>query len=318
MEAFDYFKENFQFMNYSFYLGTIIVVAIILRFFTLLFDNLPSYQEVNFSDEHTTLLNSTFVIVSFGCTISTSIPMFVEVLLDYLTGDDKKLKWLFIRERTLILVGLIYSPIGYFIAYSYFPSSIALIVDTLTNTQELFLMWPIFSIILKTSDGKIWTSVNLLLITTCVAVSHVIAPYKSISLPCLIISYLVKVVAFIVFFYCYIKMIIDINWRSNRITSREFLTYLYTSLLFLYLLLVNLVPLTFSSNKTIFLTYLNFMSIFFTVSVSVAASRVNRIELNSLNETLRLKQSFVRFLSHEMRTPINVTTIGTIMTTLNI
>ena len=310
MVVLKYFKDCFQIMNFSSYLVTIVVMAIILQFVIFFFGKTPSNQEISFPDEHDMLLNSMVVMVSNGCIISASIPMFVEVLLDYLMGDDQKLQWLFIRERIFILVGLICPPIGYFIAYAYFPFSIAAIVNTLSSTQDLFLMGPVFSIIHKASNGKIWTSVNLLLITLCVGISHIISPYTNQNLPFLMLSYFVRVVALIVFVFCYIKMIIDINWHSNRMSSRDFLIYFYTSLVFVVIVFHDLVPLAFSSNQIVSLSYFNFTSILFTVLVSVVPSRVTRIELSSLNETLRLKQSFVRYLSHEMRTPINITNIG--------
>eukprot|EP00597_Dinobryon_sp_UTEXLB2267_P001423 CAMPEP_0170066180 /NCGR_PEP_ID=MMETSP0019_2-20121128/5969_1 /TAXON_ID=98059 /ORGANISM="Dinobryon sp., Strain UTEXLB2267" /LENGTH=549 /DNA_ID=CAMNT_0010273195 /DNA_START=444 /DNA_END=2089 /DNA_ORIENTATION=+ len=62
--------------------------------------------------------------------------------------------------------------------------------------------------------------------------------------------------------------------------------------------------------QEIALLYTNFALIVVATLISIIPNRVRQIRLENTENSLEMKQAFVRYLSHEMRTPVNIALVG--------
>ena len=138
-----------------------------------------------------------------------------------------------------------------------------------------------------------------------------------------VLNYIFISAGAIIFIYLYGKTISsvrrkDICGKASSMSSADYFCLVYSSLtLFNFIVQVVINGILFSFyGYEIVIIYTNITAI---VCITLANMVPNRreedmkIKLESTEQSLELKQAFVRYLSHEMRTPINVALVGLMM-----
>ena len=259
------------------------------------------------------------VFGSFICVVSSSFPLFADHLLDLttktgfpnfgLTND------LHLVERWCLLFCYVYPSIGYFILLAAFPDKVGLYYSYLTNSQTSFLGDVILTII-HTSSSQIWNFSWTLSIVVCLQVSCALSPFSNLNIAITLFYILTSLTTLSLFLRLYRKTILATRKKGwNKLTPGEFFAVTYSSLIlfmfFAQIVVADIVDALFGSEVVI--VYINAAQIFCVTLASILPNRARQILLESTEQSLAMKQSFVRYLSHEMRTPINVAFVGLTM-----
>ena len=139
-----------------------------------------------------------------------------------------------------------------------------------------------------------------------------------------VLSYLFMAVTAFIFIYLYGKTIISVRRKcvsgsESPMSSADYFCIIYSTLTF-----INFMVQLCMMNLTIYSIYGHEQGIIFTniaaiVCITLANMFPNRrdedmkFKLKSTENSLAIKQAFVGYLSHEMRTPINVALVGLVI-----
>ena len=147
--------------------------------------------------------------------------------------------------------------------------------------------------------------------------------FLSLGLSMEVLCYFFMSTAAIIFIYLFSKTIIsvrskDANGKTQPMSSADYFCIMYctlTSFNFIIQLVINSIMYSIYGYE-IAIIYTNIAAI---VCITLANMVPNRreedtkIKLEFTEKSLAIKQAFVRYLSHEMRTPINVAQVGLLM-----
>mmetsp|Transcript_3598 Transcript_3598/g.5099 ORF Transcript_3598/g.5099 Transcript_3598/m.5099 type:complete len:787 (-) Transcript_3598:22-2382(-) len=263
------------------------------------------------------LQNSNPIVdISFGCVISSTIPMFADYLVDvFAKSVGKKISPSYhfhLWERFFFLIGYVYPAIGYFILQSFFPSDLGTYFMYLTNSQNVWTAGSLLSLT-HTATSEIWTFKTTVIMIVCVGLSSAITPFANTYFSVAIIFYLVSLVYVVIFISSYYRTVLLMrNKGVQNLSSGEYFCLMYSSMLLVMMFVNLIVPsiLFGACGPEVALIYSNFANIIAATLVSIIPNRVRQIRLEFTEQSLEMKQSFVRYLSHEMRTPVNIALVG--------
>eukprot|EP01036_Dinobryon_divergens_P028731 gene28731-37725_t len=281
---------------------------------------IPAPVDLNYSQA----LLSGNVFTSFLCAAVASFPMFLDCWWDILS----KLKWIrigssrdhsYLMERWFIFVGFIYPTVGYFASVAANPNHVGIYYMAVSSSQSVWLGGAYLTI-LHSAKRSIWTLQWCLSIMICVVGSNLSSLFLSAGVSTRVLYYLFIVAAATMFIYLYGKTIISVR-RKAVIENCSMPSADYFCLVYVTLTLFNfIVQLVITSimheayGDEVSIIYTNIAAIIcITLANMVPNRREEEINLESTELSLAMKQAFVRYLSHEMRTPINVALVGLLM-----
>eukprot|EP01035_Chromulina_nebulosa_P023088 gene23088-29914_t len=258
------------------------------------------------------VLLSSNVYISFLCAAVASLPM----LLDCLWDVSCKLKWIrlesardhsYLIERLIIFVGFTYPTMGYLTIFHTAPMQVGQYYTALSNSQTIWLGGAYLAII-HSSKSNIWTLQWCLCIVTCLVGSNVSSLFFPVGVIMQIIYYLFIVAAVTIFTYLYGKTIISVRNKANinkiSIPSSDYFCLLYATLTFLNFIAQAVITSVMYNvyGDEVAIIYTNIAAI---VCITLANMIPNRreeetkLKLESTEQSLAMKQAFVRYLSHE-------------------
>ena len=277
---------------------------------------LPAPDDLSYNEA----LHSSNVSTSFLCYAIASFPMALDCLLDLLS-HLRVLKLgstydhMYLVERWVILIGFIYPTIGFFCLKAWLPDHLGRYYSGLTNSQSIWLGGTFLSII-HSSKMEIWTFkwISLLLTILVAAVLLSIYVYALENLVIYVFHHLLVGVECVVFIWLYIKTINSIRRKNYKdLSSGDYFCIMYSTLIMvIYIVVIVIGSVMYSIvGFEITIIYVNLSSIVVvTLATMIRNRRVEKIKVESTEQSLAMKQAFVRYLSHEMRTPINVVLVG--------
>ena len=270
---------------------------------------------INLSYEHS--LISWNVFVSFLCIAASSFPMLVDCILDLsakwnlINFEYSSFNDTYLIERCIIFLGYIYPSLGYFIALVVSPSQIGVLYWGLTNSQTIWIAGAFLAII-HTSKRNIWTVEWVLFLLLGLTGNTLAVPYTD-NIAVSIFYYVCIVAQVVVFLFLYSKTILlAMRKARTRLSQSDYFCLMYSTLIFFMFFVQIVIPGVISElyNEEVTLIYTNIALVVCITLASIIPNRAKQIKLQSTEQSLAMRQAFVRYLSHEMRTPINVALVG--------
>ena len=281
---------------------------------------IPASVDFNYSQA----LLSGNVLTSFLCAAVARFPMFLDCWWDMLS----KLKWIrfgssrdhsYLMERLFIFVGFIYPTVGYFALLAADPNQVGTYYNAVSSAQTVWLGGAYLTI-LHSAKKSIWTLQWCLCIIMCVVGSNISSMYLSAGESTKVIYYLFIAAAAIFFIYLFGKTIISVRRKaaieSNSMSSSDNFCLVYATLTLFNFIVQSVITSIVHDvyGDEISIIYTNIAAIVcITLANMIPNRREEEIKLESTELSLAMKQAFVRYLSHEMRTPINVALVGLLM-----
>ena len=148
------------------------------------------------------------------------------------------------------------------------------------------------------------------------SLANIFSSTYDLNIICKILFHSFWVIAFLLFVRNYSKVVPTIlKKRFDLLSIEEYFRLTISSLLLCYLAFAFIVPsiMGYFISPTTSIIFRNF-AVCIIVPFSVVIYNGNaRIKLDLTEQALDLKQSFIRYISHEMRTPINIASVGLLM-----
>ena len=218
----------------------------------------------------------------------------------------------YLAERCIIFLGYIYPTVGYFIVLIVSPTQIGIYYFGLTNSQTIWMAGAFLAII-HTSNREIWT-VKLTLFLLLGLVGNTLLTSYTADIAVYIFYYAFILCQVVLFLFLYARTVLLARRRQakNRFSSSDYFCVMYSSLIFFMFLVQVVIPGIISEfyGDEVFLIYTNIALVVCITLASIIPNRAKQIKLQSTEQSLAMRQAFVRYLSHEMRTPINVALVG--------
>ena len=221
----------------------------------------------------------------------------------------------YLIERWFIWIGFIYPTIGYY--FFLLAADPGTYYQAFSNSQIVWLGIT-FIAILNSSKSSIWTLRWCLCIVLCAVGSNLFDLFASGANIATVLKYLLYVAAVVIFIYLYGKTVRSVWGKkgSESISSADYFCLVYATLTFfnfiVRVVIGNIVNIFYGSETSII--YINIAAIVcITLANMVPNRREDEINLEVAENSVAIKQAFVRYLSHEMRTPINVALMGVLM-----
>jgi signal transduction histidine kinase len=217
----------------------------------------------------------------------------------------------YLVERCIIFLGYIYPSLGYFIALVVSPSQIGVLYWGLTNSQTIWIAGAFLAII-HTSKRNIWTVEWVLFLLLGLTGNTLAVPYTD-NIAVSIFYYVCIVAQVVVFLFLYSKTILlAMRKARTRLSQSDYFCLMYSTLIFFMFFVQIVIPGVISElyNEEVTLIYTNIALVVCITLASIIPNRAKQIKLQSTEQSLAMRQAFVRYLSHEMRTPINVALVG--------
>mmetsp|Transcript_9907 Transcript_9907/g.13587 ORF Transcript_9907/g.13587 Transcript_9907/m.13587 type:complete len:940 (-) Transcript_9907:315-3134(-) len=321
---------------FYFVIVNIAIILIIAPFFTLLNKSDPKWYTVTSSADFSgtvledALKNSEFLRCAHACCIAACLPMAVEILLDHIFQSYKTscTASTAIFERSLFLLALVIPSILYLIRWQDYIAATYISICAIQNTvlgtmvfhgaqvemaRKSKLLLPLASV-----------STYLIFIAYVVLRSFILwfqLPHSwEIVADVLKCSYVILAVpTSITWFYTTFRA----NMRDSAQGSGQFLSFthdeyrcaIYIIAILSYLVCIGISDAICNADRWENSGEANLISfaalqLAFTVAVTVLPGRIVRMNATQSMEMLGLKQVFVRYVSHEIRSPLNVVHAG--------
>ena len=231
----------------------------------------------------------------------------LECICDYLdpAEDDTDLNERFILLILLAFPGLITLLVNFQGPhYQYLPrlySCLMVATDTLSPA-------PVLAILVK-RNPKMFSPILLLLGYSCYIVSEIIKVYYFEELPSSVDNFTIFLE--VVFYFITFILILRFWWslfvkRHNSISADEVIIFILTLSSFVYNMLQDILDISFNQQNWIDFTPFHLLSdiclqIAYTLIITTIPIRLVQRKLSETHHTLRNKQAFVRYVSHEIR-----------------
>eukprot|EP01036_Dinobryon_divergens_P023854 gene23854-32243_t len=264
--------------------------------------------------------SNSYVLVSCACIFSASFSLILEYVMDVLKKlgviekkSGSSVGHLYLLERWALISGYLYPTVGYFILISVAPDHVGQYYYNLVTSQTIWQGGSILSI-LHSSNSKIWTFKWTLWILLCATVNAIAGAVGTASTESVVISVLAGVIAVISFLYVYRQMLISV-WKKNwsNLSIGEYVCLSYSTLVFVMFFVQCVGPVIVSAlyGDVACIVYVNIsLIVCINLSSNIQSRTIQYRKLESTEQSLATKQAFIRYLSHEMRTPINVALVG--------
>ena len=293
------------------------LIAISCSLSFLSFIPLPnSYRYSNISLDP----SNSYVLISFACIFSASFSLIFEYVMDILKKlglierkSGSSVDHLYLLERWALISGYLYPTIGYFVLISVAPDHVGQYYYSLVTSQTIWQGGSILTI-LHSSYSKIWTFKWILWILLCATVNAISGSVGTTSTESFVISALAGFVAVISFLHVYRQMLISV-WKKNwsNLSMGEYVCMSYSTLVFFMFFIQCVGPMIVTAvyGDVACIVYVNIsLIVCINLSSNIQSRTIQYRKLESTEQSLATKQAFIRYLSHEMRTPINVALVG--------
>ena len=257
-----------------------------------------------------------FLVISFACVLSSSFPLILEYVLDFsksVKNLSMSVDHLYLLERWALISGYVYPTVCYFIIISFARNSVGQYYFNLVNSQTIWQAGSILTI-LHSSCGAFWSFKWTLWILLCATVNTISGALSTTSTNALVISICSGLGAVVSFLYVYRLMILSI-WKKKWITLSmgEYVCMAYSTLIFIMFFVLCVVPTIVDElyGDAVCIVYVNIaLVVCINISSNIQSRAIQYRRLESTEQSLATKQAFIRYLSHEMRTPMNVALVG--------
>ena len=260
--------------------------------------------------------NNYLLVITFACVLSSSFPLILEYVLD-LSRSFKNLRpsvdHLYLVERWALISGYVYPTICYFILISFARNSVGEYYFYLVNSQTIWQAGSILTI-LHSSCGEIWSFKWTLWILLCATVNTISGAFGTTSTNALVISISSGFGTVVSFLYVYRLMVLSIwNKKWSHLSMGEYVCMAYSTLIFFMFFIQCIVPSIVDQlyGDAACIVYVNIaLVVCINISSNIQSRAIQYRRLESTEQSLATKQAFIRYLSHEMRTPMNVALVG--------
>jgi signal transduction histidine kinase/CheY-like chemotaxis protein len=289
------------------------IILIVISFAPVIFD-LKLIRE--YSPLQHALSSSPMTFV-FGLTIAACFSMIVDLLLDFLSKTSHER--FFVSDRLLILLFVSIVPVLYFIIEPSTELESSLFMCLFT-AQRVAIAAPLCRSF-KLSPSRIFPRRFGLVVFVLFGAIQIFIQYWSLCHDqssyhiLFIVSWIVIAATFAYFFWHYIRYVICMwNSSSSSFSEDEYIPLTFSTLVMtleIGLVMINIAGAQQYTNFHVnMVAYQNAILVVTTVVATVLPGRIARSELADRERMIELKQKFVRYISHEIRTPINISLVG--------
>ena len=266
-----------------------------------------SICKLNLSDE--TLKVEEVLESSFVFIIAICFSLLYDLLADHGTlasSDKEKFNDLLIFDRyILIFINLGYS-FGFFIAKIHAFSSVPLILHSLDNFRLIICIYIALRVIIR-SPSNILPRITSVLIFFTLSLNRIFHLYQIST----IFEYVHQIIGTFLVIYYFVKYVYQIElWEElGSNPSKECIVIFYFVALILLEITQFFIELFFTHEGNYYMIS-NFILIVFTLITMKIPGRVSRLILEKSESKSEVKSSIVKYISHELKFPINIASLG--------
>jgi signal transduction histidine kinase/CheY-like chemotaxis protein len=290
------------------------VILVVLCFIPVIF-NVPL---IDHDSQLERSLKSHAALFVFGITIAACFSMIVDLILDF-TSKAAHTRF-FVSDRFLILITVGIVPVMFF---SINPSSRreASLFMCLFTAQRVAIGAPLCRSF-RLTPSRIFSKRFGLISFILFAVIQILIQYWGLrhnGMPYKVVVTVAWVIIACTFGYYlwYFRpyaAFIHQSYRNTGVGEDEYIPLTFSSLMLLLevcLVLISTVGAQrYSDYNVALIGWENAVLVVTTVVATVLPGRIARSELADRERMIELKQNFVRYISHEIRTPINISLVG--------
>jgi hypothetical protein len=294
-----------------------------------------SVNESNKSD----VLMLMFVAGSYVLCAAVSIPMMVDIFVDYglkSRYDRSMIKYFYFSERCLVVIGLVTSFTIFASLFLYYGANNMYIKSVsvyLTNAHLIWMWGQVASIYFPGPTTFMVEKRPELGDPLRIIVFSIAAVSQAISGVCQYRRLVGLLDSTWLFHFSKLLVIIRVGslmnarhrhfdhyWTKARSASENyyaFVAYAIIPLFVIQMVLLELVYLHIFKDVMLHTVSVVTINVFLTVIAAFGmicpirvSSKSTEFELLALEKSVREKQSFIRYIGHEMRTPLNISSIG--------
>jgi signal transduction histidine kinase len=240
---------------------------------------------------------------SFATTIAVTLPVFLQVLIEIALDPLDKKTFYFAHERFYLLISFVLPSAFYF---AFRNSSILGFVISCANSVQNIVMCGILGLMLNQSSRRIWSNPVVLSIALSFQFAQVADLFPSFQTRTGRAAQMgMMLFSGALFLFCVGRGAYFYLFRGCVANERfGFIVSLF-SLVFLFATFVA----SFKSSNSAWI-YNNCLMNLLAAFVAIVPSRVSESFFSTLEKKLESKASMVRYIGHEVRTPLNIAEIG--------
>jgi len=276
-------------------------------------------QISNSIDVHNEMLKGKEILeASFVSLSAVAFTLLCDLLSDHyviLTTKKNKLKELHIYERYIFVTSLTFPMVAFYVFRG--DANIGDIDLSLSAIRNCWITGCIFSVLSKSATGA-WSpnAVCILYILFCInRACHV---FSYIFYECLLVQHIIEATGIFAFFCIFVFRYfpaINVYEELAGKTTSECIVLLYAIALSFGGLGqaaadINIRNFRGNNGDARYMAYINFMGMLFCIPLMQIPGRVARSLLASADSKLEAKNSFVRYISHELKFPVNIASLG--------